>query len=224
MNEISNFVNNYGRETLEAAVAMFTAYLLYANRKRKIESGGFPTLIKSQEDVIARISSELAKSKEEGQSSKNEVKELQYEIDRMAIEIGKLYNTIDAFTDFCEYIPTPTWMKYPNINDEYSTMCFINQAYEIEWGISKSSYEGKSDIDIWPETVAKEFSRHDKEVTKYATTIITQEKVPRIPFKPVSETNQVRSWIIWKFPVIIEKKVFGVGGMAMRCTDENTNN
>jgi hypothetical protein len=228
MNEISEFLSKYGRETIEAVVAIFTGYLLYENRRQKNSNEGFPNLVKAQEEVISRLSRDLASimdkenlSTAEERSLRIEIANLKKQIEMYVEEINHKYNNIDLFRDFCEHIPTPMWMKKTNLDGGHATMLFINQAYEIQWKISKVSYEGKTDMDVWPEKIANAFAKIDEEVSRKAITIVTKEQVPLIPFNKISKDNPLRNWIIWKFPIISEDEVVGVGGVAIRCENDN---
>lgn len=221
---IDDFINKYGREVLEVALGLFSGILLYKNRKHKIDISGYPGVIDAQNKVISSLIIELDKYKDRSGKQEEEITRLTRnemllvaKIENLEKELTKEYYCIDAFKDFAEHIPTPVWMKYPNNTiGKYSTMCFINQRYETEWGISKVSYEEKEDNLIWPKEIADKFAEHDYQVTTKCANIITYEDVPTYPFRKIDELNKVNSWVIWKFPVIVKKEIAGVGGMAIR--------
>lgn len=203
----------------EGIGAAFAAYLVFKNKQNKTIASGYPSLIKSYEDAVSRISTEIMDLRELLKEKDIYLVKLEKAVSSLKLEINSKYDTIDGFRDFCEYIPTPTWVKKPNYGG-YSEMFFINQAYETQWKISKTSYNGKLDDVIWPDTIAKKFAKHDKDVTMKGISIIAYEDVPKIPFEEISKTNITNKWIIWKFPIIVDSKIFGVGGMAIKVSEE----
>lgn len=110
---------------------------------------------------------------------------------------------------FIQNNPLPCWCK-----DVDGTMIWINEEYTKQWGIKPTEYEGKTDIDMWGETVGDQYRKNDLEVIISKTSIKTIEMVPKNPLDP---SKDLEEWHIWKFPVLNEEgAIIAVGGIAKK--------
>jgi hypothetical protein len=212
--------NNIGA-LIGALAAAWAAWLTYKAKKESNKKDKFALLLESESKLIVTLTEEISGLKKELSAEHAYTKELNAELlaererlMHLRYLVSSEFDSLDVIRKFCEYIPTPTWLKSAPVHGEtYSKMLFINQAYENEWGISKSSYEGKYDIDLWPEKIALKFAANDNEIVKKRMSIVKLEEVPIEPFVEYN-INNLKEWIIWKFPVTLEGKI-AVGGMAI---------
>ena len=130
------------------------------------------------------------------------ISKLQVENVALKSKIITQFNQANELYSFFQYMPGPAWMK----NTEGS-MIWINKAYEKYYGVSKLEYEGATDFDIWPRESALRFRHNDMLVYETKRSIV------------VSETIDGKEWIIWKFPVVLEGEIIGIGGVAIPPTD-----
>jgi PAS domain-containing protein len=127
----------------------------------------------------------------------------------LELTVKQQFDRIKTLEAYPYYMPGPAWMK-----DETSRMLFINEVYSREWGVSAFRYVGKFDHDIWPKEIADNFVKNDQEVIKCGCSIRTLELIPRRALEPISEDNEAVEWIVWKWPVVKDGKIFGIAGAA----------
>ena len=175
-------------------------YFTYLLNNRKEDSNQFSVLI--EEYKILRSEEKLALSKLRIRLDKLETKERE-----MLLEIQSLQNKLLIFEGSHTDIPLPTWLK-----DVSGKMLFINKEYEDLFlnpnGISLEDYIGYTDHDVWPESVADSFTKHDMLVirTKKPTRVIE-----------IIDISGVRTWLeVLKYPRKFKSKVIGIGGIVLR--------
>lgn len=99
--------------------------------------------------------------------------------------------------------PIPMWIK-----DLNGKMVFLNDAYCAIYGIRKSEYIGRTDFDVWPPEVAKEFRKMDSKVLNGESVEYGIEKIP--------SQSGLRSYDhlhVIKFPIKDGPKIVGIAGM-----------
>jgi len=207
----------------------WAAWLTFKNKQGVNVVNKFELLLESESKLIATLCSEMENLKKELFESQKEINGLNIllltereKLIHLNHLVNSQFNSIKALQKFCEYIPTPTWLKKPpnlEAGEEYSRMLFINQAYEEQWHISKQSYINKTDIELWPKVVADLFAVNDLEVANKCISIITKELVPLKPFEK-SNNSEMKEWLIWKFPVMIDDTIT-VGGIAIDLENKN---
>lgn len=100
--------------------------------------------------------------------------------------------------------PIPMWIK-----DVYGKMVFINDAYCAIYGIKKIDYIGKTDADIWPPEVARDFQALDQKVLDGESVEYSVEKIPnRAGFRTYDHLHVI------KFPIMDGPVVKGIAGMV----------
>lgn len=100
--------------------------------------------------------------------------------------------------------PIPMWIK-----DVYGKMVFLNDAYCAIYGIKKSEYIGKTDLDIWPKEIALEFQALDQKVLEGENVEYSVEKIPnRAGFRKYDHLHVI------KFPIMDGPIVKGIAGMV----------
>ncbi len=129
--------------------------------------------------------------------------------------IEEQFDMISILTSFCKYIPAPVWVKKIGENNK-TTMYFINRFYEEQWGISAEYYIGKEDKEVWGEEIAKHFSEADSYIIKYKKGATFVENVPVDPF---DLEKGYRKCVIWKFPILSNQVLIGIGGILIDIED-----
>ena len=118
-------------------------------------------------------------------------------------ERNMLFDALDA-------IPIPFWIKHvdPAEGMDGSWMFFINDAYALRWNIEKSSYLGKSDVDVWGRLIATEFYENDLEaIRRYPQPVFAREPVPEQP----GQEENAPDWSVVKRQVISQERHLVVG-------------
>jgi diguanylate cyclase (GGDEF)-like protein/PAS domain S-box-containing protein len=96
-----------------------------------------------------------------------------------------------------------SWMK-----DDKGRYIYINQSYKEHFNVEPDSWLGKSDFELFPQTIAKLFCNNDQKVLQSNKGITVEE---------VSTANNGESccWLSTKFPYIDSAGVRYVGGIAI---------
>ena len=107
-------------------------------------------------------------------------------------------------TAFLDNLRFPAWYK-----DKSGKMKYINAAYTQAFGVRPQQYVGRTDAEVWPPDVARNFTRNDAEVLTLGVELQFHEEVPDDALNP--------RWFVVKFPVIdpITREVRGVGGYCL---------
>lgn len=104
---------------------------------------------------------------------------------------------------------TPMWYKKYKLDDtgrpEFRT-AFVNSSYTKLFGVTLEEYSGKTDFDVWPDSVAQQYYLHDVRVLHSG---IQMEFIEMIDGE---------EWCIIKYPYrdSVSGVVLGVGGEAHR--------
>lgn len=118
---------------------------------------------------------------------------------------------------FLDNSPAPSWYK-----DRGLVMKYLNPAYTQAFGVTQPQYLGRTDDDVWPPQIARQFVQHDREVLATGRRYEYLEWVPTDRTTDIGppETGQPREdgqwWTVVRFPVLdrITGEVMGVGGQA----------
>lgn len=184
------------------------------NAETKIIEIATNTITKENNRLIKRVAD--LEAKVDGLIKESLVKDKR--IHEMETIIGQQFDKVKTLNAFPQYMPGPAWMK-----DVNSRMLLLNDAYTSEWSISRWRYVGKLDKDVWPEMIAEQFVENDQEVIKCECPIRTYEQVPKYALKPISAKNPLKWWVIWKWPVVKDNKIFGLAGAAFEPSEVELN-
>jgi PAS domain S-box-containing protein len=135
-------------------------------------------------------------------------------IGAMAIDITErsrlqsaLQESEARFRSFMEHSPAVAWIK-----DHDLRYVFVSQPYQKELGKDAAAMLGRDDYQVWPEAVAREFRKNDKEVLSRGVEIQTIEAAPGADAKQ-------RSWLVVKFPMPDATGRMGIAGMGIDVTE-----
>lgn len=78
----------------------------------------------------------------------------------------------ERFHAFMSNIPAPAFMK-----DSQGRLMHINPAFEREFGFNNVDWRGKTDAELWPPNVAKQFRDHDRLVLRSRKPLAMEEIV-----------------------------------------------
>lgn len=98
------------------------------------------------------------------------------------------------------------------IKDATGRMLYVNKTFERYFALSKTEWEGKKDLQLWPEPVARRLKDNDRHVLKYDRTIEIEESVPM-------PDGQIRAFMVFKFPLKDSTGRRLLGGIAIDITD-----
>jgi PAS domain-containing protein len=178
----------------------------------------------AQGSALADLKAELTRVNEELISEKVKSKEAALELKKQALIIINLqrekmqimsqlsdsYDTSEELITYLENMPGCVWLKM--LPDYRYKM--INPAYARAFGTTRGRFEGRTDYDLYPASLADEYRLNDEHVTATRRPVVTLEWVPRRAHEPEGPDNKVRQWLIMKFPLIRAGLVIGVGGVA----------
>ena len=84
----------------------------------------------------------------------------------LRIALAKKYDVSATLKEYLDGIPYPAWVKVAEegASGPIFKMWHINRRYEDVFGVTKGNYVGKTDYQIWPETLADEYYKNDLSV------------------------------------------------------------
>lgn len=113
----------------------------------------------------------------------------------------------DLLESIIDNTPAAVYVKNPD-----GTIVLANQALADLLGRRKQDFRGKTSFDFYPEEVAEEHTRNDREIMRRGEPLTFEEIVP--------EDGSVRTFLSVKFPLKdAEGIVYGVGGVSSEITD-----
>jgi len=128
--------------------------------------------------------------------------------ERMRME-QQLKDSEEQFQTFMNHCPALAWMK-----DQEGRYVYVNKTFEEILQLPLAACAGKTDNDIWPQSVARQLQEHDLAVLSQGKPIELHEQVP-------TPDNELKDWLVFKFPLIKQNTNRYVGGFAVDMTQRN---
>ena len=131
-------------------------------------------------------------------------------VDELAKETLQQRIWKERFEAFMDNSPFIAWVK--NSKGEHQ---YLSQPYALQIGIPVTSWEGKTDYDLWPKEVAESHREMDQVVLNTGKPIVF-ESTHALP------NGEVKHWYVVKFPFSVGQKfreVF-VGGIGLDVTEK----
>ena len=172
------------------------------------------------EATLTALNVQLAQAQEHIKSQRDELNQyraLQIAHGLRVIELeSKLAEKTDRETiikEFLNHFPFPIWMKAQR-EDGFFEMVFLNDAYTVTFGKTKTEYVGRTDFEVWPKDVAQKFHDNDNEVARSGRPTRTIERVP-------TDTG-LEDLEVWKFTVPTLDYRTKIGGVAIKYNYEGS--
>ena len=191
-------------EIISAAVGggFLTKLFDYLMNLRKAESDDFDT-------IVAQWQQDNERLRQENKEHKDRQDELYKKIAEHEKKLSALNAKLLVMESSYMHIPLPSWLK-----DIDGTMLAVNDAYEMYFlipnGFVKSDYIGKTDSDVWPENIAKQFIESD---------IRTMQSEKKIWFGKeqivVKDVDVSDNWRVLKYVRYAGNIPVGVAGIAI---------
>ena len=191
-------------EIISAAVGggFLTKLFDYLMNLRKAESDDFDT-------IVAQWQHDNERLRQENKDHKDRQDELYKKIAEHEKKLSALNAKLLVMESSYMHIPLPSWLK-----DIDGTMLAVNDAYEIYFlipnGYTKADYVGKTDSDVWPENIAKQFIESD---------IRTMQSEKKIWFGKeqivVKDVDVSDNWRVLKYVRYAGNIPVGVAGIAI---------
>jgi len=121
----------------------------------------------------------------------------------------QLKDSEEQFKTFMNHCPALAWMK-----DREGRYVYVNQTFEEILQLPLTKCAGKTDKDIWPNAVAHQLQEHDHAVLSQSKSMELHEQVP-------TPDNELKDWLVFKFPVVERGAIRYVGGFAIDMTQRN---
>lgn len=129
------------------------------------------------------------------------------ELIRLKREVSSLQDKVTLLESSHQDAPIPIWLK-----DRSGIMLALNPSYEKEFliplGKNRKDYLHKSDYDIWPEEIAREYVQNDNFVMRTRSTWIGYENI-------LDHKGDKVKWKIIKYPRTAGGVIIGIAGMAI---------
>jgi PAS domain S-box-containing protein len=109
-----------------------------------------------------------------------------------------------AFMDSC---PAVAWMK-----DEAGRYVYLSRRHEERFGVTLADWAGKTDFDIWPADVARQFRENDRAVLAGGKAVEAVESATH-------PDGSVSHWWVFKFPFVDAAGQRFVGGVGVDVTE-----
>ena len=113
----------------------------------------------------------------------------------------------ERFRAFMDHSPNTAWAK-----DEEGHYVYLNLAYERRFLVRFEDWRGKTDYELWPPEIAREFLKNDAEVLATGKGISLFETVP-------NPDGTYTDWWTFKFPFRDAAGKRYVGGMGIDMTE-----
>lgn len=191
-------------EIISAAIGggFLTKLFDYLMNLRKAESDDFDT-------IVAQWQQDNERLRQENKDHKDRQDELYKKIAEHEKKLSALNAKLLVMESSYMHIPLPSWLK-----DIDGTMLAVNDAYEIYFlipnGYTKADYVGKTDSDVWPENIAKQFIESD---------IRTMQSEKKIWFGKeqivVKDVDVSDNWRVLKYVRYAGNIPVGVAGIAI---------
>ncbi len=90
---------------------------------------------------------------------------------------------------------------------------YANKPFEVRFNLTRTDWLGKTDFEFWPAQMAKHLQENDQIVLASSRSVKSTESIP-------TPDGGLRSWLVFKFPVIDSGESPLIGGMAVDMTDQ----
>ncbi len=95
----------------------------------------------------------------------------------------------ERFEAFMDNSPAVAFMK-----DEEGRFAYANKPFERRFNLNKPDWSGKTDLELWPATIAEQMRANDRAVLSAGTSKELEETMP-------TPDNRLHSWMVFKFPL-----------------------
>jgi PAS domain S-box-containing protein len=113
----------------------------------------------------------------------------------------------ERFRSFMDHSPAIAWMK-----DESGHMAYVNQVFEHRFRITQEQWLGRTDFEVFPHEIARQFQEHDR--------MVLADGVPKEFVEVAPDPDGIlRDWWSFKFPFRDRAGHRYVGGVAIDVTD-----
>ena len=126
--------------------------------------------------------------------------------DARATEVA-LRESEERFHQFMDNNPAVAWMK-----DEQGRYVYVNRTFCERFQIGPTDWLGRTDFEVWPADVARQFIENDRAVLATGQALETIELTP-------GDDGSPRHWRVFKFPIQGRGDRRYVGGMAIDVTE-----
>ncbi|MDD5297521.1 MAG: PAS domain-containing protein [Rhodocyclaceae bacterium] len=101
---------------------------------------------------------------------------------------GELRESAERFRMFMDNSPTITWIK-----DDEGRHVYLSRTYEQRFGVRLEDWRGKTDLEVWPEPIARKFRQNDLVVLAADKSMVIVEETREADGRTVY-------WLNSKFP------------------------
>jgi PAS domain S-box-containing protein len=126
--------------------------------------------------------------------------------DACATEVA-LRESEERFHQFMDNNPAVAWMK-----DEQGCYVYVNRPFCARFHIGPRDWLGRTDFEVWPADVARQFVDNDRTVLATGQALETTELTP-------GDDGSPRHWQVFKFPIQGRGNRRYVGGLAIDVTE-----
>lgn len=181
------------RDLFVALITAFTtitgSYFMFAGNVKQADAD----LVSALYDQVQQLQVQIKKRD-------REMFGLQEQITSLRIQLSKKYEASDILRGYLDAMPHPAWIKIANkVGDDVSfVMWHINGQYEDYFDISSGRYVGRTDFQIWPNSVASGFYENDLRVLSRMDDHCVYEIFPQSPQAPDDEEagGYVCKWVL----------------------------
>ncbi|TLY28519.1 MAG: PAS domain S-box protein [Nitrospirae bacterium] len=163
---------------------------------------------KRVEDALRSAQEELEQRVQERTTAlRSAVDLLKNEVNERTQTENALRASEERFRAFMDNSPAAAFMK-----DEEGRYTYVNKLIEHRFNSKASDWLGKTDYDLWPAEIAKQFREHDRAVLAQNKTMELYETAP-------DARGDQSHWLSLKFPVKDSAGRRFLGGVSLDITD-----
>jgi len=159
--ESKNYIRDLLIGGLSSVTSLIVAYFMFQGQLKQSDADMVQTLYAQ----VQFLQEKLAQQQEE---TVQKMFEQNAKIVSLQLQLAKKYEQEVILKDYLDAMPYPAWIKIADVDIEGQvnliTNWHINGAYEKMFDITNNYYNGKTDFQVWPLDVARQFFENDKAV------------------------------------------------------------
>ena len=187
---------NYIRDLLIGGLSSITslavAYFMFQGQLKQSDADMVQTLYKQVQYLQERMA-------QQQETMQEKLFAQQAQIVSLKLQLSEKYEHTSILKEYLDAMPYPAWIKVADTTDngviKVITNWHINDAYEKFFGITNEFYNGKTDFEVWPNEVARQFFANDTAVLLRLTNKCKSETFPNKVFDGTKDlTGYVCKW------------------------------
>lgn len=188
------------------AAGIISSVLVFIGTSDTNNSNELQTFIQQQVETNRNLMERVDKLEQENRALSEANALLTVEVAELKSERDRIANDVEVFESFIRNFPYPAWVKAPAQNGQF-IMLVLNREYTATFGKTENEYVGKSDYDVYPPSIADQYTKADRQVLSSGESYIKHETI---------EINNKETQVtVVKFRVLLKDGNYGIAGFII---------